>query len=91
MSQGQQGSGPNGIPNRALKHLPQGAVSILVLVFNAIFLTHHFRTACKHTRVISILNPGNDPALPNPIGQLVFWTRLVNYLKKSYWIGPYKK
>ena len=31
---------PNGIPNRALKHLPQRAVSLLVLV-----LTHHFPTA----------------------------------------------
>ena len=28
--------GPNGIPNRALKHLPQRVVSLLVLIFNAI-------------------------------------------------------
>ena len=34
--------GPNGIPNRALKHLPQRAVSLLVLIFNAILVTHHF-------------------------------------------------
>ena len=47
--------GPNGIPNRALKHLPQRAVSLLVLIFNAIFHTHHFPTAWKHARVISIL------------------------------------
>ena len=33
--------GPNGIPNRALKHLPQRAVSLLVRIFNAILLTHH--------------------------------------------------
>jgi hypothetical protein len=57
--------GPNGIPNRALKHLPQRAVSLLVLIFNAILLTHHFPTAWKHARVISILNPGKDPALPS--------------------------
>jgi hypothetical protein len=37
--------GPNGIPNRALKHLPQRAVSLLVLIFNTILLTHHFPTA----------------------------------------------
>jgi hypothetical protein len=37
--------GPNGIPNRALKHLPQRAVSFLVLIFNAILLTHHFPRA----------------------------------------------
>jgi hypothetical protein len=34
--------GPNGIPNRALKHLLQRAVSLLVQIFNAILLTHHF-------------------------------------------------
>jgi hypothetical protein len=55
--------GPNCIPNRALKHLPQRAVSLQVLIFNAILLTHHFPKAWKHARVISILKPGNDPAL----------------------------
>jgi len=40
--------GPNGITNRALKHLPQRAVFHLVLIFNAILLTHHFPTAWKH-------------------------------------------
>jgi hypothetical protein len=57
--------GPNGIPNRALKHLPQRAVSLLVTLFNAILLTHHFPTVWKHARVISILKPGKDPALPS--------------------------
>ena len=57
--------GPNVIPNRALKHLSQRAVSLLVLIFNAILHTHHFPTACKHARVISILKPGKDPALPS--------------------------
>jgi hypothetical protein len=56
--------GPNGIPNRALKLLPQRAISLLVLILNAILLTHHFPTAWKHARVISILKPGKDPALP---------------------------
>ena len=32
---------PNGIPNRALKHLPQRAVSLLVQIFNSVLLTHH--------------------------------------------------
>ena len=35
-------SGLNGVPIRALKHLPQRAVSLLVLIFNAILITHHF-------------------------------------------------
>jgi len=57
--------GPNGIPNRALKHLPLRAVSLLVLLFNAILITYHFPTVWKHARVISILMPGKDPALPS--------------------------
>jgi hypothetical protein len=57
--------GPNGIPNRALKHLPQRAMFFLVLTFNAILLTNHFPTAWKHARVISLLKPGKDPALPS--------------------------
>jgi len=57
--------GPNGFPNRALKHLPQRAVSLLVLIFNAILLTHHFPTTRKHARMICILKPRKDPALPS--------------------------
>ena len=40
--------GPNSIPSRVLKHLPQRAVSLLVLIFNAILITHHFPTVWKH-------------------------------------------
>jgi hypothetical protein len=50
--------GPNGIPNRALKHLAQRAVSLLVQILNAILLTHHFPTGWKHARFMSILKPG---------------------------------
>jgi hypothetical protein len=57
--------GPNGFPNKAVKHLPQRAVSLLVLVFNAILFAHHFPTVWKHIRVISILKPEKDPALPS--------------------------
>jgi len=57
--------GLNGIPKRALEHFPQRAVSLLVLIFNAIFLTHHFPTVWKHARVISIIKLGKDPALPS--------------------------
>jgi len=57
--------GPNGFPNSALKHLLQRAVSLLVLIFNAILLTHHFPTAWKHARAISILKPGKITALPS--------------------------
>jgi len=39
--------GPNGIHNRALKHLPRRAVSLLVQIFNAVLLTHHFPSVWK--------------------------------------------
>jgi hypothetical protein len=55
--------GPNGIPKRALKRLPQRVVSLLAQTFNALLLTHHFPTMLKHARVISILKPWKDPAL----------------------------
>ena len=57
--------GPNGIPNRALKHLPQRAVSFLIRIFNAVLRTLHFPTVWNHDRGISILKPGKDPALPS--------------------------
>jgi len=57
--------GPNSIPNRALKHLPQRAVSLLVRIFNAILLNHHFTSLWKQSRVTSIYKPGKDPALPS--------------------------
>jgi hypothetical protein len=58
-------SGPNGIPNRVLKHLPQRAGSFLVRIFSAILLTHHFPSLLKHARVTPILKPGRDRALPS--------------------------
>jgi len=57
--------GPNDLPNRALKHLPTRVVSLLVRVFNAILRTHHLPPTWKQARVISILKPGKDTALPS--------------------------
>jgi hypothetical protein len=68
---------PDGIPNRALKHLPMRAV--LVHFFNAILYTHHFPRVWKHARVISILKPGKDPAQPSsyrPISLLDMFGKL---------------
>jgi hypothetical protein len=56
--------GPDGIPNRALKHLPLSIVSLLIL-FNAILRTQYFPVAWKHARVFSILKPGKNLALPS--------------------------
>jgi hypothetical protein len=35
--------GPNGLPNRALKHLPQRTISLLVALFNAALLHRTFQ------------------------------------------------
>jgi hypothetical protein len=57
--------GPDITPNRALKHLPQRVILLLVALFKAIFRTQYFPSAWKHARVISILKPGKDPAQPS--------------------------
>jgi len=50
---------------RALKHLPQLAVSLLAKIFNAVLLTQHFTSVWKHPQVISTLKPGKDLSLPS--------------------------
>ena len=58
------------IPNRALKHLSQCAVSLLVRILNAILLTLHFPSLWKHARVTSVLKQGKDPANHHSIDPL---------------------
>jgi hypothetical protein len=57
--------GPNGVPNRALKHLALSAVSILFVLFNMIFRIQYFPSASKQARVFSIPKPGKDLAPPS--------------------------
>ena len=57
--------GPNGIPNRVLKHLLQRVVFLPAQICNAVVLTHHFPQVWKDARLFSILKPGKDPALPS--------------------------
>jgi hypothetical protein len=68
--------GRNDVPNRALKHSPQRAVSLLVLIFEAILSTHHFSTASKPARVISILKPGKAPSLPSSYRPIYLLNRI---------------
>ena len=83
--------GINGIPNRALKHLPMRAVLLLVQIFNAILCTHHFPPVWKHAREISILKPGKDPAQPSSYRPISLLERLANCLRKSCLPGYYMK
>ena len=56
--------GPEGIPNRDLRHTPLSAISLLVVLFTEILRTQYFPAAWKHSRLLSILKPGKDQALP---------------------------
>jgi hypothetical protein len=51
--------------HQALKYLSQRMVILLVALYNAIFRTQYFPPVWKQARVISILKPGKDPALPS--------------------------
>jgi len=51
------------VSNRALKHLPTRAVSLLAPIFNLVLRTHHLPQTWKHARLISILKPGKNSAL----------------------------
>ena len=57
--------GPNGVPNTALRHLPDRALTFLTVVFNAVLRLQYYPSVWKHARVISILKPGKDPTLPS--------------------------
>ena len=91
--------GPKGLPNRALKHLPKRAVSLLARIFNSVLRTHHLPPTLKHARVISILKPGKDPALPSSywpsslldtIGELfekILLVRILQVIKERDYCG----
>jgi hypothetical protein len=55
--------GPNGVPNRALRHLPKRAITFLGKLFNAVLRRQYIPPAWKHARVVSTLKPGKDPTL----------------------------
>jgi hypothetical protein len=74
----------NGLPNRALKHLPQRAVSLLIQIFNAILFIHYFPTMWKHARVISILKPGKGPALPSSYRPISLLDTIGKIFKRSF-------
>jgi len=83
-SHGQQGPGLERYPEQGPEAPSNLAVSLLVLIINAILLTHHFPSVWKHARVICILKTGKGPGLPSSYRPLFFWIRLVKYSKRSY-------
>jgi hypothetical protein len=57
--------GPNGVPNRELRHLPKRAITFVTKLFNAVFRRQYFPPAWKHARVVSIRKQGKNPTLPS--------------------------
>ena len=57
--------GPNGIPERAVKHFLQSFVSLLTKVSNAIPRMQYFQPAWMHALLISMLRTGKDPTQPS--------------------------
>jgi hypothetical protein len=55
--------GPKGLPNRAMKQLPQRAINLLVALFKAALLAQYFPPVWKHDRGIPILKPRKGPSL----------------------------
>jgi hypothetical protein len=49
--------GPNGIPNRILRHLPKCAIRFPAGVFNAVLLRQYFPPARKNACVVFIMKP----------------------------------
>jgi hypothetical protein len=74
--------GPNGIPNRALKHLPQPAISLLAAIFKASLLAQYFPSVWKHALIGSILKPGKDPALPSSYSPISLLDTIGKLFKK---------
>jgi hypothetical protein len=58
-------TGPNGIPNSVLRHLPMRTITFLTKVFNAVLRRQYFQSPWKHARVVSILKTGKDHRLPS--------------------------
>ena len=76
--------GPNGIPSRAMKHLPTQEVSFLAHIFKSVLCSHHFP---KRGGMLDGSLPLNREVIQHyllPNSPLGFWTRLVKYSKTSY-------
>jgi hypothetical protein len=74
--------GPNGIPNRVLRHLTKRTITFLTKVFNAVLRLQYFPSALKHARVVSIVKPGKDPALPSSYGPISLLDTVGNLFEK---------
>jgi hypothetical protein len=74
--------GPNGVRNRALRHLPKRVITFLTKLFNAVLRRQYIPPAWKHARVVSILKPGKDPMLPSSYRPISLLDTVSNLIEK---------
>ena len=81
--------GPDGIPNRSLKHLPLRAISLLVTIFNAVLTIQYFPAEWKHARVFYILQQENNPVsvMRNPSFSIVSLLRSPEMQSTQEWLN----
>jgi hypothetical protein len=72
--------GPNGVPNRALKHLRKRDITFITKLFNAVLRKQYFPPEWKHAHVVSIMMPGLYPLCFFPADPLAYSRRLANSL-----------
>lgn len=60
----QKAPGPDGIPNKAIKHFTKEAIIKLTNIYNAAFRLHHFPKTWKNANVIVLLKPGKNTTFP---------------------------
>ncbi|GBM22164.1 hypothetical protein AVEN_190821-1 [Araneus ventricosus] len=57
-------SGPDKIPNKALKLLTPNALTFLTKIFNKCLTFNHFPLRWKQANIIMLSKPGKDPKFP---------------------------
>ncbi|GBO07605.1 putative RNA-directed DNA polymerase from transposon X-element [Araneus ventricosus] len=77
-------SGPDKIPNKALKLLTPNAPTFLTKIFNKCLTFNYFPLRWKRANIIMLSKPGKDPKFPKAIGPSVFLAPWGKSLKKCY-------
>jgi hypothetical protein len=74
--------GPNRVPNRTVRHLPEHVITFLNELFNAFHRKQYFLPAWKQVRVVSTLKPRKYPTLPSSYDPLGYFNTVGNIFEK---------
>ena len=94
--------GPDDIHYQFLKHMPDDSLSVLLNIFNNIWVTGNFPQSWREATIIPVPKPGKDPTIPTnyrPISltsclcktmERMINARLVWYLETNNILTPYQ-